>query len=128
MTAEKRFEQVTRKRMRFPHHKGNLTVEQLWDLDLEDLNEIYKTLKSRLKKASEDSLLETSNPEDEDINIQIDTVKYIFEVKKEEIDNQLKEKERADKRQEIMAIIAAKDTEEMKSKSKEELLAMLRDL
>ena len=55
---EKMFETAVRTKMRFPF-KGVVSVEDLWDLSVENLDTVYKTLNSELKKATEESLLNT---------------------------------------------------------------------
>ena len=50
------FERATRMSLRF-NFKGLISVEDLWDLSLQDLDSIYKILNSKLKQSSEESLL-----------------------------------------------------------------------
>ena len=77
------FEYATRNKLRFNYH-GMLTVEDLWDLSVESLNEIYKNLNKHLKEESEESLLdEEVNPDRELITVSIDIVKHIVSVKLE---------------------------------------------
>ena len=93
MTVEKLFEVATRSKMRFPF-KGQISVEDLWDLRVEDLDSVFKTLNSKVKQAKEDSLLDTKTKADEILDIQIEIVKYIFTTKSDEAAARAKVKER----------------------------------
>jgi len=65
------FETATKNKYRFPF-KGMVSVEDLWDLKVEDLDTIFKTLNSQKKKVNEESLLNTQSDEDIELNTKID--------------------------------------------------------
>ena len=48
------FEVATRSKMRFPF-RGNISVEDLWDLSVNDLDSIFKTLNARVKQTKEEA-------------------------------------------------------------------------
>ena len=83
MEANKMFEVAVRNKFRFPF-KGVISVEDLWDLSVQQLDGIFKTLKSQEKKAQEESLLDTRTPEDEALKTKIDIIRYIVTVKLDE--------------------------------------------
>ena len=89
MAVENIFEYAVRHKVRFPF-KGNLSVEDLWDLRVEDLDQIFKTLNAQRKKSQEESLLNTKNKEEELIDIKISIIKYIVAVKLAEKEAQKK--------------------------------------
>ena len=60
MTIESMFEKAARQKIRIPCEKGWLYVEDLFDLSLESLNNIYKILNAQLKSTKEDSLLDVT--------------------------------------------------------------------
>lgn len=118
------FKVATKKKYRF-NFKGVLSVEDLWDLTVEDLDKIYKGLKSKLKDVAEESLLNTVSKEDKELNNKIEIVKII-------VADKLAAKEKAEKaqlqkqqNQRILEIIADKQDAALKEKSLEELTAML---
>ena len=123
MDSEEMFIKATRKKMRFPY-KGQATVEDLWDLPVTELDGIYKSL----KKAQEESLLETKSEESEKLAVRIGIIKYIVSVKLEEKKEAELAKERKEQKQKIMEILASKHDEELKGKSVEELEKMLEEL
>ena len=124
---EKMFEFATRSKMRFPF-KGQISVEDLWDLRAEDLDTVFKTLNKQIKQTKEESLLATKTTEDTILDTKIAIVKYIFDVKVQETNTRLLEKERKEKKQKIMSILATKQEQELQNKSVEELQKMLDEI
>lgn len=118
------FEYVTRNKVRFPY-KGLITVEDLWDLDVNNLDKIFKTLNSQAKQLKEESLLDTKTKEDELINIQIEVIKHIVSVKLAEKEVKEIAKIKNEQKQKIMSIIASKQDEELHNTSIEDLQKML---
>ena len=121
---ENMFEFATRSKMRFPF-KGQISVEDLWDLRVEDLDTVFKSLNKQVKQTKEESLLATKTTEDTILDTQIAIVKYIFDVKVQETNARLLEKERKEQKQKIMSILATKQEQELQNKSVEELQKML---
>ena len=121
------FEVATRTKMRFPF-KGMISVEDLWDLSVQNLDKVFKALNSQRKEAQEESLLNTKSSEDERLDTQIEIVKYIVNIKLEEQAARVKDAENKEKKQKIMALMAKKDDEAMENMSKEELQKLLDEL
>jgi len=127
MEANKMFEVAVRNKFRFPF-KGVISVEDLWDLSVQQLDGIFKTLKSQEKKAQEESLLDTRTPEDEALKTKIDIIRYIVTVKLDEAKQAERAKENRDQKQKILGILAEKQDADLRSKTPEELQAMLNQL
>lgn len=127
MTIEKIFMVATRNKMRF-NYRGVLSVEDLWDLSLESLDAIFKGLNSQLKKSNEESLLGVKTQEDKDVELKIEIVKYIVNVKLEERENRLKAKANKEQKDKILEILANKQDEDLHNKSQDELIKMLEEL
>lgn len=127
MSVEKMFEVATRTKMRFSF-RGMISVEDLWDLSVNDLDLIFKSLNSELKQVQEESLLNTKSKEDKELDMKIEIVKYIVNVKLEEQNVRLKEKAQKEQKQKIMEILAAKQDESLQNKSIDELKAMLEEI
>ena len=127
MTSEKMFEVAVRTKMRFPF-RGQISVEDLWDLSVENLDSIFKVLNSQLKQVKEESLLNKRTKQDEEIDTRIEIVKYIVKVKLEEENLRLKAREQKEQKQKILEILSAKQDESLQNKSVEELEAMLNNL
>lgn len=127
MSNNELFIWATRNKARFPF-KGMIGVEDLWDLSLTNLDNIFKNLKSQERKASEESLLNVRSKEDQELTKKIEIIKYIVSVKLADMESARKAAENKEKKQKIMALMAKKDDEAMENMSKEELEKMLAEL
>ena len=125
------FETATRLKLRFDSAKGKLTTEDLWDLPMTtgavNLNDIAKQLHAELNK-SKFSLTKTEK-KDLITEIKFDIVKWVFDVRTEELAEAADAKERAEKRQLLVDAIADKEVEELVGdKSSKELRKELKKL
>lgn len=121
------FEVATRNKYRFPY-RGQISVEDIWDLPVTELDKIFKTLNKQVKTSQEESLLETKSKEDEVLETQIEIVRRIVSIKQQESNERLREIERKVQKQRIMEIMANKQDEALKGKSIDELQKMLDEL
>ena len=118
------FIMATRNKFRFPF-KGVATVEDLWDMNVRDLDTIFKALNAQMKQASEESLLTTKGKDDVILEARIEIVRYIVKVKLEEAEQRKQAAANREKKQRIAEILADKQDEELRGKSVEELQKML---
>ena len=127
MTTENLFESATRSKMRFPF-KGMISVEDLWDLSLTNLDSVFKSLNAEVKKFEEESLLHTKSKEDEKISNKIEIVKYIVNVKLNEKKKRENDIKNAETRQKLLEIKAKRQNAALENMSDEELDKALADL
>lgn len=127
MSVENIFEYATRNKVRFSF-RGMISVEDLWDLSLTNLDSIYKELNKQSKQSEEESLLNIKTQEDELLNVQIEIVKHIVSVKLAEKEAREKASAKKAQKQKIMSIIAAKQDEELQNSSIDDLQKMLDEL
>lgn len=121
------FEIATRKKFRFPY-KGTVSVEDLWDLSVRELDGIFKTLNAKVKQANEESLLTVRSTADTDMQTMIDIVKHIVDVKlAEQAARELAADKRA-KKQRIMEIMSQKQDADLQNKSMDELESLLKEM
>lgn len=120
------FEIATRNRYRFTY-KGVMTVEDLWDLSVEALDAIFKTL-NRQKTADEDSLLTTKSAADTELANKIELVKYIVSIKLAEADERVNAAEKKAQRDKIMKIVAKKKDKELEDMDVDQLMKKLEEL
>ena len=122
---ENKFEYAIRNKLRFPY-KGTISVEDLWDLSVTELDSIFKVLNKKAKTAEEESLLATKTKEDEALTVQISIIKYVVATKLAEKKAKEREKEIKAENQKIMSIIAMKEDEALHNMSIEQLKAKLK--
>ena len=127
MNATNIFEYATRNKVRFPF-KGMISVEDLWDLSLVNLDSIYKMLNKQVKQSEEESLLNTKTNVDTELEVQIAIVKHIVSVKLEEQRAREQATAKNAQKQKIMAIIASKEDEALQNSSVDDLKKMLDEL
>lgn len=125
------FKQATKERLRFETRKGELSVEQLWDLSLTNLATIVRNLKKQLTKDNDDELSfldETATPVDRTLELKFNVVKAIYLDKKEEREAEKNAAAKKAQREKLLGLIADKQDEELKGKSVAELTAELEAL
>jgi len=129
------FEKATRIGLRFESVRGNLTVEDLWDLPLTtkapsylSLDAIAKTVNKKLKAEEEESFVETKvNTKKKTLELAMKIVKHIIETRIKENKDSIDRKSKIERRKKIMGLIEDKEDEKLKSLSKEDLLKLLND-
>jgi hypothetical protein len=121
------FEMATRKKFRFPF-KGQISVEDLWDLSVQNLDTVFKALNAEAKQVKEESLLATKSTEDTILDAKIEIVKHIVKVKLEEANQRQEAAEKREQKRRLQELIATKQDEALQGKSIEELQAMMNAL
>ena len=104
-----------------------ISVEDLWDLKLQDLDLVFKLLNKEKKQSDEESLLQVKSEADQELENKIQIVKFIVQVKQTEAAERLAAKDKKERNQKIMRIIERKQNEALEGKSLEELTAMLEE-
>jgi len=121
------FELATRKKIRFQTDRGNLTCEDLWDMNLISLNTLAKNIKRKLKNAEEEDFLETS-PTNTEEQLRFDLVLHVLNIKKQEKEDRENASRRRDEREKLMEILHQKELEQLSALSPEEIKAKLATL
>ena len=107
--------------------RGICNTEDLYDLDVEDLDSIYKVLNKELKEIKGESLLE-KNQTDDILETKIEIIKHIVKIKlaeqKVNEDKALKKK----RKQELFSIISEKQNEQYKQMTVEQLTQLVDEL
>lgn len=121
------FEQATKQKLRFPTTRGNLSVEQLWDLPLEtgDCN-LYQLAESLLeevsiKPAKKLSFFKKSVAKDETAELRFEIVKHIVTSRVAEIESEETRLAAQTELDELDALISEKEKEAQKELSLDEL-------
>jgi hypothetical protein len=128
------FEKATRQKLRFDSSKGQLTVEDLWDLPLTsatgkvNLDDVARTLHRQLKNDDNVSFVKVEQKSDETVQLKFDIVKHIIDVRLAENATANVLRSNAEKKQNLLAIIAQKESETLMGASLDELKAMVASL
>jgi hypothetical protein len=125
--VENIFEYAVENKLRFPY-KGSVSVEDLYALTTVELDSIYKTLRREVKKANEESLLETKSDDDVVLSVKIDIIKRIVSKKLAQIEARNKAARNKEEKNKLLAIIAQKQEADLHNKSIEELTQMVANL
>lgn len=121
------FEMATREKYRFPY-KGMITVEDMWDLSLQSLDSVFKTLNAQVKRNQEESLLKTKTDEDIELDTKIAIIRYIVGIKQQEAADRLQAKEKKEKKQKLLDALNEKRDQKIKDMTEEELEKALAEL
>lgn len=120
------FETATREKYRFPY-KGMISVEDLWDLNVTQLDGVYKVLSKEVKTQGEDSLMAETTI-DKSLANKIEIVKHIFAVKQSEANARMIAAENKKKRERIAEVLAQKEDEALRNMSADELKKLMADM
>jgi len=80
------FEQLGRMRpkVRFQSGSNLLAGEDLWDLNVTVLDQMYKYYNKQLKETDEDSLLSVRSKADDELALKVEIIKHIVAIKQSE--------------------------------------------
>lgn len=122
------FEFAARNALRFNTAKGLVTVEDLYHLSLEQLNQTGKGIIAQIKANGEESLLNAKTSVDEKLEVGLDLIKHVITYKQDIAQARVDAKEKAAKKAKILEVLARKQDASLEGKSEAELLAELQAL
>lgn len=130
------YEKALRNRYRYHTALGALTVEDLWDLPLTagrlgavNLDEIAIGLDKQLQDSGRSFVVPDAKSKERDVlQDQLEIVKHIISVRMKEAEDAAKAKDRRERKQKIMEIMADKDDAKLRSMSKAKLEELLAEL
>lgn len=118
---ENLFLNASREKLRFKLNNGVVTTEDLWDLSLERLDGLAKSLNKEVKESSEESFIKVKSSANKELELKFDIVKYVISVKLAEKEEKKLKLEKAARKEQIMDLIKRKEVANMESKTIEEL-------
>ncbi len=129
------FETASRLKLRFDSPVGKLSTEDLWDLPLKagtnrganaNLDDVAKTLYRHLKETADvASFVDDAVPADTRLQLAFDVVKHVIDVKKTEAEVAATARAKAEKKQQLLGLIAQKEFEGLASASIDDLKAQV---
>jgi spore cortex formation protein SpoVR/YcgB (stage V sporulation) len=115
------FERASRLKLRFSSSIGYLMTEDLWDVAVAILDDMWKALNKELKAEKEESLLATRSQAKTELTLKVDLLKYIVTTKLAEKQAKESRAEKKEKRKQILALMADKENAALANKSVEDL-------
>jgi uncharacterized protein YabN with tetrapyrrole methylase and pyrophosphatase domain len=130
---EKMFEKATRAKLRFETSKGNLSVEDLWDLPLSardgfDLDSVAKAASKKLKETQEESFVKPATVSNTEHELKLEIVKFIISVKLKEKADREEAATKSETKKKLMEVLARKQDAALESMSAEEIEAKINSL
>jgi len=120
------FKLATQQKLRFQTNRGVLSTEQLWDLPLEELDELAVSLETEHKQSGKKSFLAKTSVKDKTAKLRFDIVLDVLNTKSDEIQAAAEAQEIKEHNKKIIELIAEKQDESLKGKSIKQLEAMLK--
>lgn len=126
------FEAAARGKYRFTSAKGQLTVEDLFDLPLTsrngfDLDMVARAVNTELKNASEESFVTTSRRNTE-LENKLEIVKHIIAIKQAEKAEAAERAVRIERKRKILDAIERKEDQQLSEASIDDLRQQLAEL
>lgn len=124
MTAAELFIKATKKNYQFPF-RGMINVIDLWELSVQNLDLVFKSLNADYKKSEEESLLSAQTKESEELSEKIEIVKYIVNEKLAEKKAKEDAKKNREMKQRLLEIKAKRQDAALEGLSDAELDKMI---
>ena len=103
------FEKASKLKLRFATAKGTATTEDLWDLNLDDLDKVAISLDEQINSTGK-SFIKTKTTANTTLDLKFEIVKHVIDVKQTEADERKIAKEKAAKRAKIMELMNQKES------------------
>jgi hypothetical protein len=120
------FKLASQQKLRVQTGRGLLSIEQLWDLPLEELDALAVSLEAEHKQSGKKSFLVKTSVKDKTAKLRFDVVLDILNTKVDEAQALSDAKEIKEHNNKILNLIADKKDESLKGKSIKELEKMLK--
>lgn len=124
MTTAELFIEATKKNYQFPF-RGMINVIDLWELSVQNLDLVFKSLNADYKKSEEESLLSAQTKESEELSEKIEIVKYIVNEKLAEKKAKEDAKKNREMKQRLLEIKAKRQDAALEGLSDAELDKMI---
>lgn len=119
---------ASKMKLRFATVKGNLSVEDLWDLSLTALDKMAVAIDDEISKSSRKSFIAETTPENEVAKLKLNILKDIIDTKMKEKNDKESEKRKQSERNRLLEILAKKEEASLENLSIEELKKKIAEL
>lgn len=128
------YEVCLRKKMRFSSPKGELSLEQLWDVPLRskddfNLDAIAKAANKVVKETSEESFVATRKTTAQTTaELKLDVIKHVIEVKLDEEDRAKQRAANVQEREKLLEALGKKEDAKLEGMTEAEIKKRLAEL
>ena len=122
------FKQASKMKLRFATSKGNLNVEDLWDLSLPVLDKLAVSYDEELAKSPRKSFITNNTPSNTELELKFNIVKEIITDKLKEKADRETAKSKAAEKARLVELLAKKQSEKLESLSEDEIKRRLAEL
>lgn len=127
------FEDASRLKLRFETERGNVTVEDLWDLPLTSrnnvcLDSVAKSVSRKIKNSEEESFVEKKTATNALLDLAFEIVKRIIEVRLIERDAKKLAVTTKARKEKLLSVIASKEDTALENLEIDDLKKMLEDM
>lgn len=119
------FEKASRMKLRFQTAKGWLTVEDLWDLSLANLNMLAKAFNKQIKAAEEEDFLKEAAQPAVEQKLAFEITLHVLTTKKAEQDAREAAADKSERKKKLLEILAKKQDASLEGLSEDDLKAQI---
>lgn len=120
--------QASKMKLRFATSKGNLSVEDLWDLSLPALDRLAVSYDEELAKSPRKSFITNDTPSNSELELKFNIVKDVITDKLKDKAAREAAKDKAAEKARLTELLAKKQSEKMESMSEDEIRQRLAEL
>lgn len=122
------FERASREKLRFKAKAGFVTVEDLWDLPLTQLDTMAVTVNEQINSVAKGSFLKPRQAADETLSLTLQVLIYVMTVRQQETADAKAAADKKAQKAKLVEILGNKQEQKLQSLSEEELLAKINAL
>lgn len=124
------FEKAVRLKLRFETNRGQLSVEELWDLNLTSLDSIAKSVNKQIQTEVEESFIPNKITSSKTTynNLRLEILKYVILTRHNEKEAAKLRTEKIAKLQQLKDLAAAKANEQFAAQSLEDINKQIAEL
>ena len=122
------YKEALKMKLRFATSRGNLSVEDLFSLSLQDLDKIAVALDEEVSKSPKKSFISAVTPETKVTELKFNIVKDVINTKLAEKQAKEESKEKQAKKAQLMEMLARKQAESLENLSEDELKKRIAEL
>ena len=120
------FKLATKQKLTYRTNKGLVTTEQLWDLSIDELDNLAISLEIEHKQSGKKSFIYKTTSKDKTAKLRFDIVLEVLNTKNEEEEAALESLETKKHNEKLLKLISEKQDEELKNLPISELMKKLK--